>query len=1251
MIHLCNWSILMRLFKIFRTIILIKLLFDIGYSSVDKQVIINDESRLVIKIISDVKTQADLFPQTFLIGLPNDKLPKIKITYRDESKTSLKTSGDQFFGFEWINTQKLKGLNTGTLKVSPMKKHGSYYSNILIEIIYGHKAKKYHPPHIKNINFLKNRVINWKVAKSWIVPRQNYQKKRLDFSDGRWFQFFIPEDGMNSIPHKTLSKVLDDVDEIDPRSFSVYMSSDQGRSKSQSFNVPIKENLVEIGISVEGETDSSFDAEDKIIFYGRGPSGFDYQSNTLVWNQNLYFISNSCWLFIPDDQSKRGKRIDSLNAPQTGVLIDYGLSLNHIEQDIINLDGTGTEWVSNSISYASSQPIILDIKDYVPGSNIAIKSRFKGHSNSTSSSANHSISISLGSPSGEQIGSSLNWTGNSYREQDISLYNIDIVSGVNLFYINNLSNDNNSNPHLDYFELRYSRELHTDDQYEFYSPIVNQNVRFSFRGDIMEGFEIWYLAEISDPKFVEIDDGGYFNFTPTQDKGNKFAVFNRANVNTIEELHFKEDVQFNSLRNNFIQADYIIIGPETFRGSSTPLLDLRSPAIFASIEQIYFEFSGGNADPMGIRNFIQWTQENWQSPVPQYVLLLGDSGYDYRNITGQSSIIVPTIQVQSARKYATDDRLATLYGNIPEVALGRFPARNESEVINFIEKVISIETEPILGQWRQRVTLVADDPVRPEPNHGSINTGKSHTINSEQLYNIIPKSIITNKLYLIEYPETSDESVYGVSKPEATQDLFKYLNQGTAIITYIGHGSPYQLAQEKLLSYNRGDINKINTGRKLPLWIVGTCSFGYFDDPLSESFAEELIRADMNAAASVIATSRPITVVGNERYTLDIFESIFNERTVNDDGIGIILQSIKDGSNEGQYFHLFGDPALKIPMPKDTLISLSTEPDTLETLEIGLMNGTQNIISNEGEGFFILKDANMPITRDYEISNTTHSLSYILPGATLFRGQFTFSGSSISASYRIPEDISYSNEEGSIITYIYDEENEGIASYHDILLKGGKPTKDKNGPIIYFENINGQRFESGDHFPYNEILVIHLQDPLGINLTNETGHEITIKDFENLSVEIVTDNFFYNSNSITNGKILYPVDNKYINMSVKAWDNANNPSEKLIQLYRTESEKLKIYNVYNFPNPFSDGTDFVFEVNQDFDVELDIFSIGGKRIWSEDGYNLKSGVNIIKWNGVNAFGSQISNGVYIFRLKIIGNKTTLNYIGKCAKYR
>ena len=134
MIHLYNKSILMRLFKIFRTIIYIKLFFNFGYSSVNKQVLINNESRLVIKIISDVKTQADLFPHTFLIGLPNDKLPNVKITYKDESETSLKTSKGSIFWIPMINIQKLKGLNTGTLKVSPMKSDGAYYSNILIEI-------------------------------------------------------------------------------------------------------------------------------------------------------------------------------------------------------------------------------------------------------------------------------------------------------------------------------------------------------------------------------------------------------------------------------------------------------------------------------------------------------------------------------------------------------------------------------------------------------------------------------------------------------------------------------------------------------------------------------------------------------------------------------------------------------------------------------------------------------------------------------------------------------------------------------------------------------------------------------------------------------------------------------------------------------------------------------------------------------------------------------------------------------------
>ena len=369
---------------------------------------------------------------------------------------------------------------------------------------------------------------------------------------------------------------------------------------------------------------------------------------------------------------------------------------------------------------------------------------------------------------------------------------------------------------------------------------------------------------------------------------------------------------------------------------------------------------------------------------------------------------------------------------------------------NFIEKVMSIETEPEFGPWRQKVTLVADDAARPEPNHGSISTGKSHTLNSEQLASLIPNSLLTNKIYMMEYPEVSDASAYGVIKPDATNALLNALNSGTAILSYIGHGSPYQLAQERLLDMNRGDINQINTGNKLPIWIVGTCSFGHFDDPISESFAEELIRDPMNAASMVISTTRPITVTGNERYTEDLFEAIFFNNSVSESKVGILLQSIKDGTSEAQYFHLLGDPAMQLPIPKDTLVNINISPDTLKTLETGTYTGIQNITNSAGYGYVSLLDADKDITREYDIQSETYSLSYTLPGATLFRGQFSFSDLSISGQIRVPEDISYSTKPAKLLMYINDEQNEARAVINTIQLAGGEATTDNFGPQIFF---------------------------------------------------------------------------------------------------------------------------------------------------------------------------------------------------------
>ena len=546
---------------------------------------------------------------------------------------------------------------------------------------------------------------------------------------------------------------------------------------------------------------------------------------------------------------------------------------------------------------------------------------------------------------------------------------------------------------------------------------------------------------------------------------------------------------------------------------------------------------------------------------------------------------------------------------------------------NFIEKVMSIETEPEFGPWRQKITLVADDAARPEPNHGSISTGKSHTLNSEQLASLVPNTLFTNKIYMMEYPEISDASAYGVIKPDATNALLNALNSGTAIVSYIGHGSPYQLAQERLLDLNRGDINQINTGNKLPVWIVGTCSFGHFDDPISESFAEELVRDPMNAASMVISTTRPITVTGNERYTEDIFEAIFTNNNVSESKVGILLQSIKDGTSEAQYFHLLGDPAMQLPMPKDTLVTVNISPDTLKTLETGTYTGTQNIINSTGYGYVSLIDADKDITREYEIQSETYSLSYTLPGQHYFVVNFHFLAYQLvarSGSRR----YFLLTQPAKLLIYINDEQNEARAVINTIQLAGGEATTDNFGPQISFETINGTRLEANDHLIENENLIIRISDPLGVNLTNEPGHEITITDLDLSNSFIVTDDFLYDQNSITTGKIHFDVNDKFIHLKVKAWDNANNPSEKEIKLFRTEENKLKIYNVFNFPNPFKNKTQFSFEVTQDFDLKLDVYSLGGRRIKSIEKFNLPAGFNVLDWNGRDAFGMKLQM-VYI----------------------
>ena len=1227
---------------------------NILYSKTNIKTISSTEKNLIIELDIFVNTAADLFPKSIFIGLPNGILPEAKIILAEESQIPIQSNNPVSETIEWANIQKLRNLNVATLKVFPKISANDYINKIRINIIFKENDHTYHIPSKNESQILSSKIINWNQAKNWITKEKRQSKRTGEWPSGIWLNFLVYKDDLYSINYEILNETVDNIDAYDPRSLMLFMAPELGRSKSQETNLEMSANLMEVPIIFEGESDGFFNENDRIIFYGRGHSGFDVNGDNVNWNQNLYFKSNMCWILLPDDSSIRGKRMEPLTTPnEINLTLDYGISYYHYEYDLINLELSGLNWYGSPINSGSSQPISTNTTSAKENVDGIIEAKIKGHSTNGSLNTYHNIEIHLNQPNSNKIGNAISWSGNGTRTISASILGQDLNQVGNTFFINNLSDDNSSSPYLDYLKIKYGKKLiFSPGGMEFYSPIKNENVRFIFNSNLPNDVIVLDITNPGQPKTIEVVGNQNIEVALEGENISRFILIDPSEILVIDEINYEPEMKFNNLRNENIIADYIIIGPEDFYDSAKPILNLRQPALYASLNNIYREFSAGNKDPMAIRSFLQWTQENWIDPKPIHLLLLGDSGYDYRNITGTSSIIVPTVQVQSYNSYPSDDRLSTIYGSIPEFSTGRFPAKNSYEVENFAEKILYLESNSNFGSWRQKITLVADDAARPEPNHGGIATGKSHTLNSETIASMIPSKIDIEKIYMLEYPEVSDASAYGVVKPEATEAVYKSLNNGISIINYIGHGSAFQLAQEKLLYMNRGDIDNIKTNYKMPLWIVGTCSFGHFDDPLAESFGEELIRYPMDAASAVISTCRPITVTGNERYTQEIFERIFNNNQVSQQGLGIILQSIKNGSSESEYFHLFGDPAMQVSISHNTFDNISIDKDTLLTLEIASIDIDQNLISNNGNGIIVLKDANREVTRTYNIASTQQSISYTLPGPTLFRGNFNFSGSQSSIQLRVPQDISYSSSPGKVLVYLYDNEIDALSEINNLYLIGGETPLDNIGPIIEFKTSTGRVLRNNDHKDTNETLILSLSDPLGINLTKELGHSIILDNLNTNESKDITDQFYYNVNSITTGEIIIDnLEESNIHIKISAWDNANNPNENEIYLYQSKNEKLSLYNVFNFPNPIFDKTKFTFELSSKAEVEIIIYTIGGRKIKHIKNKNLSQGFNSISWDGRNEFGRILANGVYIYKIVAKNNNSKISHVGRCAIFK
>lgn len=1141
---------------------------------------------------------------------------------------------------QWIDiteADKFRAYNTGRIVIEPYAVSGQRLENITFKLVFPQNSLSGNSHDSELIGS----YINADMAHSWGENQQRtLGKTASSLPSGQWYKIPISEMGIHRV---NVASFPDNVPTSDPRSWQVYAPFYEGRSLpfGLSETLPTPDNLKPVGMSATGLDDGEFSGNDEILFFAQSLNG-DFKGDNFT---HLYGTQRYYWLCIPDEDSPTANFVTtrtSSGLTPNFTVTNYEKRLYH-ENDLHNQLHSGQSWVGEKLTGNSDQFSIIFNEDYLDlSAELAFKALFAvdydaGNFQHILTVELNGIELNVGQNNGlyKQIILSGSAGENMLRE------------GNNTLTIGYNSNSNASILYLDSLRMSYFRQLAPSPDFLFGTVDLDSTVNRLVFQSIPSNFHLWDITdptsvqewEISANEFVIAERGHRELFGFTEDQARTAFLTEAPNLGTP------------NLRQAGLQADYVIITPEMFLEQAQRIKDLRENQVSAdeqltveivNIEDIYNEFSAGTQDPAAIKHFLHYAYFNWRAPRLHYVLLLGDTDYDYRNITGQSKMRIPTYQKDGntdVSSYPTDDRYSHIasgiWDRLPDLALGRLPAQTPDQLAIMVDKIISYELEPEPGIWRNTVTLVADDPLRP-----SRYVEREHIEDTEGLSRIIPSSMHVNKVYLTEFPEVQDPNSPYIKKPKARDALLQKLYNGTLLVNYLGHGSPDVWAQEEVFTVS--DLGLVKTGMRLPFWVAGTCDWAKYDDVNSSCVPEELMLMESNGAVGILSTTRKTYAVFNEILLSDFFDYLFPDqdggRSISLGDAVMLAKNITAGSDpNNEKYILFCDPALKLasPVRKGQIDSVS--PSVLQAMgKVNYAGLSDTSLSTGARAAVTVYDTPSPITRSFYISasNTYGSISYVLPGKRIFRGLISVDDQAFSGEFTLPKDIKYAGSGGILRVQYWDDTGlDGSVSIDTLKFLGTDSTAlDETGPEILFISDN-MVLLNGDHFSANEALEIEVRDEQGINLTALAGHGITLaidEDWNN--AYDVTELFEYDLDHSDVGRLsafLSEIPPGEHLITAKAWDSQNNPSEASVRLEFFAANDFRIYDLFNYPNPMVNNTEVTYMLSHAAAVSYSIYTLAGREIISESRGMQTQGFNSFPWDARDLYGNRLANGVYI----------------------
>jgi len=1128
-----------------------------------------------------------------------------------------------------------RGITNTFLHISTLKKSGSKYF----------KLKSF---ELSRIPRTEGNVKSAKQPFDW--------KTNSVLRQGKWLKISVSQKGVYKIPYSKLTSW----GFTDPSKVSVFGSG--GKILSEDPGEISYDDLVQCNTW----TDKNGGA-DCLFFYASGTTEWAYNKTKGVFEHRINDYSAKGYFFLTDNAGTKTISKQQVISEQPSVTITSANAYQLYENDLENVLplGSGKKWYGEKFKNSSVKNIDFDLVDIDTSQIMTFQVNAIARSYNTSEMKFTVNQLETGSLKFTPVNTASQTS--AYADEEQKLFNAktkgNSVKTVLKYYADNVNNssDGNAIAWLDFVEVNYFRKLRFSSSPLFFRDVQN----------LSETAVVALKVEnaASNSKIIDVTDNFNLYEVPLEVNGG-IATFKRTGSTISEYVAFNPDGNFaepelvGDVANQNLHAmsvpEFVIVSHPAFLSSANRLAVFHRSYDGMSVEvvttdQVYNEFSSGERNATGIRNFFKMLYD--KDTKFKYALLFGDGSFDNRGIRAETKNFVPTYQsfnsLDPVGSFVTDDYFAILdagesvYDGSLDIGVGRIPCSTSYEAELVVDKIERYYSADAIGDWRNLVCFIADDE-----------DGNLHVSDAEKLANMVNadnSDFLTNKIYFDAYQQVvnAGEEKY----PDVTTAINEQVKKGVLILNYTGHGNERYMADEHVLDIS--NVNSWSNKDNLLLFFTATCDFSRFDaDEIS--VGEHILFNANGGGVGLFSTTRLVYAYSNFLLNQSFYKFVFE---ADKNGVryrmGDIMRLAKNNTLNTinkRNFSLLADPALRLSYPKHKVVTTKINnkeagngSDTLKALEQVTIEGNitdfSGAVINNFNGKMAVTVYDKETTAKTLGNNGETPFSYKVLENIIYKGTVSVSNGKFSVSFVIPKDISYKVGRGKIMYYADNGSEDAHGAYNNFLIGGlsDQAVSDNEGPDISLF-MDTKDFVNGGQTSRNPMLLAYLTDENGINTTGTgIGHDITAVIDDDYSNVIILNSYYQaDKDDFTSGMVSFPLKNlepgKH-KLTLKAWDVANNSSETEIEFEVTGD--FYISSVQNRPNPASQYTNFSFSHNQadaKLDVMIEIFNLAGTRVdyivteVGSDGLNS----NPVYWNfGESA--TALTNGIYIYRITARNN--------------